>query len=85
MSVYGSYQDALLQHNSNIDNPDFHHSHLVGRTDIADHTTAKAVLVDTDGHLKVDVVSSVGGGGDASLSEQQTQTGHLSSIGSPVQ
>ena len=80
MSSYGSYQDALLQHNANIANPDFHSQHLVGRTDIADHTTAKAVLVDTDGHLKVDVVSSVGGGGDASLTEQQTQTGHLSSV-----
>jgi len=75
MTTYGTYQDALLQHNSNIANPDFHHSHLVGRTDIADHTTSKAVLIDSDGQLKVDTGTSV-----ASLTEQKTQTSRLDNV-----
>ena len=75
MSVYGAYQDAVLQHNSNIANPDFHHSHLVGRTDITDHTSSTAILVDSNGHLRVDTGSSV-----SSLTEQQTQTSRLDNV-----
>lgn len=37
--------------------------HIAGRTNIADTTTAKALLVDSAGHLQVDVLSG-GGNGD---------------------
>lgn len=57
MSVYGGFQDALIQHNSDVADPSVCHSHLAGRTDITDHTTATAVKVTNDGYLKVDVVS----------------------------
>ena len=53
MTTFGAYQDALLQHNSNIANPNVIHNHLAGRTNIADHTTEKPILADADGHLKV--------------------------------
>jgi len=53
MTTFGAYQDALLQHNSNVANPSVIHNHLAGRTNIADHTTEKPILADADGHLKV--------------------------------
>ena len=80
MSVFGAYQDAVLQHNSNIANPDFHHSHLVGRTDITDHTSCTAILVDSNGHLIVDTGSSV-----SSLTEQQTQTLKLDNVNTKLE
>ena len=75
MTTYGTYQDAILQQNSNIANPDFHHSHLVGRTDITDHTSCTAILVNSNGHLRVDTGASV-----SSLTEQQNQTLRLDNV-----
>ncbi len=71
-STYGQFQDALLS-------PATTHPHMAGRTSIADSTTEKHLLVDSAGHLQVDVVS-MSGGGDASASNQTTMIGSLSTI-----
>ncbi len=71
-STYGQFQDALLS-------PATTHLHMAGRTSIADSTTEKHLLVDSAGHLQVDVVS-MSGGGDASASNQTTMIGSLSTI-----
>ena len=71
MTTFGSYQDSLLQHNSNIASPSVIHNHLAGRTNIADHTTEKPILADATGHLKVQLhddhsghLNNTGGIGD---------------------
>ena len=58
-------------------------SRLQGFTDVALNTSNKNILVNADGKLQVDVClgqSSGGGGGDATLAEQQTQTTKLTEI-----
>ena len=56
-----------------------------GFTDIADNTTFKRALVDSDGHLQVDIVSGGGGGGgDATAANQTTMISHLSDIDTAV-
>ena len=58
-------------------------SRLQGFTDVALNTSNKNILVDANGKLQVDVClgqSSGGGGGDATLAEQQTQTTKLTEI-----
>ena len=41
-----------------------------GFTDIADGSTFKRALCDTEGHLKVDIISGGGSGGDATAANQ---------------
>ena len=56
-----------------------------GFTDIADNSTFKRALIDSDGHLKVDIVSGGGGGGgDATAANQTTMISHLSDIDTAV-
>lgn len=71
-STYGQFQDALLD-------PATTHLHMAGRTDVADHTTEKHVLVDSSGKLQVDVVS-MSGGGDATAANQATMIASLAVI-----
>ena len=56
-----------------------------GFTDIADNSTFKRALIDSDGHLQVDIVSGGGGGGgDATAANQTTMISHLSDIDTAV-
>ena len=56
-----------------------------GFTDIADNSTFKRALIDSDGHLKVDIVSGGGGGGgDATAANQTTMISSLSNIDTAV-
>ena len=45
----------------------------------------KALAVDSDGHLQVDILSGGGGGGDASAANQSTMITHLSEIEGAVE
>ena len=56
-----------------------------GFTDIADNSTFKRALIDSNGHLQVDIVSGGGGGGgDATAANQTTMISHLSDIDTAV-
>ena len=56
-----------------------------GFTDVADNSTFKRALIDSDGHLQVDIVSGGGGGGgDATAANQTTMISHLSDIDTAV-
>mgnify|MGYP003138789917 CR=1 FL=1 len=58
---------------------------LQGYTDVANNASQKNILVDSDGHLQVDIVSGGGGGGgDATAANQTTMISHLSDIDSAV-
>ena len=45
----------------------------------------RPLKIDADGHLQVDILSTSAAAGSATLSEQQTQTGHLSEIEGAVE
>ena len=57
---------------------------LQGYTDVANNASQKNILVDSDGHLQVDIVSGGGGGGDATAANQTTMISHLSDIDTAV-
>ncbi len=58
-------------------------THIHGNTAADGSGTAKSLLVDTAGHLQVDIAS--GGGGDASAANQSTMITHLSEIEGAVE
>ena len=56
-----------------------------GFTDIANNSTFKRALIDSNGHLQVDIVSGGGGGGgDATAANQTTMISSLSNIDTAV-
>jgi hypothetical protein len=58
---------------------------LQGYTDVANNATQQNILVDSSGHLQVDIVSGGGGGGgDATAANQTTMISHLSDIDTAV-
>ena len=57
---------------------------LQGYTDVANNASQQNILVDSSGHLQVDIVSG-GGGGDATAANQVTMINHLDQIEQAVE
>ena len=59
---------------------------LQGYTDVANNASQQNILVDSNGHLQVDIVSGGGGGGssDTTAANQVTMINHLSDIDTAV-